>query len=95
MNIVAKFGGSSLADAKCFENVAKIVRSNPDRRCIVVSAPGKRHADDKKITDLLYAWHNLQGLGVSCENIQEVVRDRYATIVKDLGCRSISIFISE
>ena len=39
---VAKFGGSSLADAHQFEKVRKIVRSDPARRVVVVSAPGKR-----------------------------------------------------
>ena len=57
--ITCKFGGSSLADTECFYNVGAIIKSNPERRFIVPSAPGKRRPDDKKITDLLYAWHNL------------------------------------
>ena len=52
--VVAKFGGSSLADANQFRKVAKIVKENPDRKYIVPSAPGKRIDDDIKITDLLY-----------------------------------------
>ena len=36
---VAKFGGSSMADAKQFEKVRDIVRADPARRVIVVSAP--------------------------------------------------------
>ena len=53
--IVAKFGGSSLATAEQFRKVISIIRSNPDRRIIVVSAPGKRTQSkrEKKITDLL------------------------------------------
>ena len=50
---VAKFGGSSVADAGQFKKVKDIVRSDPDRRFVVVSAAGKRFADDNKITDLL------------------------------------------
>ncbi|MBR0356440.1 MAG: aspartate kinase, partial [Clostridia bacterium] len=50
----AKFGGSSLSDADQFKKVAAIVRSDADRRFIVVSAPGKRFSGDEKITDLLY-----------------------------------------
>jgi aspartate kinase len=38
--IVAKFGGSSLADADRFRHVWKIITSDPKRRYIVVSAPG-------------------------------------------------------
>ena len=51
---VLKFGGSSLADANQFAKVRQIVQSDPSRRVVVVSAPGKRSADDHKITDLLY-----------------------------------------
>ena len=51
--ITAKFGGSSLADAGQFRKVADIVKADKRRRFIVASAPGKRSADDIKITDLL------------------------------------------
>lgn len=44
---VAKFGGSSMADAKQFEKVRDIVRADPARKVIVVSAAGKRSADDQ------------------------------------------------
>ena len=39
---VVKFGGSSLADAAHFRRVADIIRSDPARRFVVPSAPGKR-----------------------------------------------------
>ena len=39
---VLKFGGSSLADAEHFKKVADIVKSDPSRRYVVASAPGKR-----------------------------------------------------
>ena len=45
---VLKFGGSSLADAKQFAKVRRIVESDPDRRVVVVSAPGKRSKEDHK-----------------------------------------------
>ena len=51
---VAKFGGSSLSDAARFKKVKAIIESDPERRVVVVSAPGKRTSDDNKITDLLY-----------------------------------------
>ena len=56
MNLtVCKFGGSSLADGNNISRVAEIVKSDPVRRYVVVSAPGKRYSDDIKVTDLLYA----------------------------------------
>lgn len=50
---VVKFGGSSVANAEQFKKVATIIESDPDRRIVVVSAPGKRFKNDNKVTDLL------------------------------------------
>ena len=50
---VAKFGGSSLADANQFCKVKKIIRENENRRYVVPSAPGKSEKYDVKVTDLL------------------------------------------
>lgn len=50
-----KFGGSSLASAEQVRKVCDIVVSDPARRLVVVSAPGKRHDGDAKVTDLLIA----------------------------------------
>lgn len=52
--ITLKFGGTSLADADNIRRAADIIRANPERRYVVVSAPGKRFAADVKITDHLY-----------------------------------------
>lgn len=54
----AKFGGTSLADAARFRQVKRIVSADPELRFVVVSAPGKRSAEDKKVTDLLYDCHD-------------------------------------
>ena len=51
---VAKFGGSSVADAIQIGKIKDIVCADQDRRYVVVSAPGKRFDDDSKVTDLLY-----------------------------------------
>ena len=77
---VAKFGGSSMADAKQFEKVRDIVRADPARRVIVVSAAGKRDADDHKLTDLLYLCHAHLQYGVSCESIFQMICERYIAI---------------
>ena len=55
--VVAKFGGTSLADAEQFKKVKEIVLADPARRYIVPSAPGKRYKDDIKVTDMLYSLH--------------------------------------
>ena len=51
--IVCKFGGTSTAGAEQFEQIAGILRANPHRRYIVLSAPGALK-DGPKVTDLLY-----------------------------------------
>jgi aspartate kinase len=50
---VCKFGGSSVANAEQIEKVRQIVAANPDRRVVVVSAPGQIHDGDDKVTDHL------------------------------------------
>lgn len=82
---VAKFGGSSMADAKQFEKVRDIVRADPARKVIVVSASGKRSADDHKLTDLLYLCHAHLQYGVSCDAIFQMICDRYIAIRDECG----------
>lgn len=77
---IAKFGGSSLADAARFLRVRDIVRADISRRVVVVSAPGKRHAGDHKITDLLYLCHAHLSYGVSCWDLWRRICDRYIDI---------------
>lgn len=82
---VVKFGGSSCADATQFAKVKSIVQSDPARRVVVVSAPGKRFKDDHKITDLLYLCAAHIKYGVSCEDIFSMIRGRYNDIAR--ACR--------
>jgi len=82
---VAKFGGSSMADAKQFEKVRDIVRADPARKVIVVSAAGKRGADDHKLTDLLYLCYAHLQYGVSCDAIFQMIADRYIAIRDECG----------
>jgi len=83
--ITCKFGGSSLADAACIRAAMDIVKANPARRFVVPSAPGKRSADDKKITDLLYAWHNMARQGLDAAEPQGIIEERFNGLAKELG----------
>lgn len=82
---VAKFGGSSLADAAQFQKVKAIITADKNRRIVVVSAPGKRFADDNKITDLLYLCHAHLVYGVNCENVLGMIEERYRNIAAALS----------
>ena len=82
---VAKFGGSSVAGAEQFKKVKKIIEADPARRLVVVSAAGKRDAEDHKLTDLLYLCHAHLTYGVSCGDIMNTIRQRFVDIRNELG----------
>lgn len=87
---VTKFGGSSLCDSAGFSRVREIVLADPARRVVVVSAAGRRHAADHKITDLLYLCHAHLQYGVSCWDLWRRIADRYREI-RDGCCLTLPI----
>lgn len=78
--ITCKFGGTSLADAANIRHAADIIRANPERRFVVVSAPGKRFPGDTKITDHLI---HFQQTGDPRDF--EPIEQRFNEIIQDLG----------
>lgn len=82
---VAKFGGTSLADASAFRRVRDIVLSDPARRYVVPSAPGKRFPEDVKITDMLYQCFKLAQRKESYLDVFDRIAERFNGIVRDLG----------
>ncbi|MBM7646212.1 aspartate kinase [Scopulibacillus daqui] len=82
---IVKFGGSSLATGEQIEKVFNIVTSDPERKIVVVSAPGKRHAQDAKVTDLLIdcAKGYLQ-FGEAKSSFEAVI-ERYDLIARELS----------
>lgn len=85
MKKVVKFGGSSLASAEQFKKVGNIIMSDPDRKYVIPSAPGKRFTKDTKVTDLLYRCYEA---AVSDEDFSETlnqIKERYNEIIQGLG----------
>ena len=84
---VCKFGGTSMADGNIILTAAKIVKADPERRYVVVSAPGKRFSDDIKVTDLLYKCSDEYETGelAAFENTFEKIRVRFFNIEKGIG----------
>ena len=79
--VVAKFGGSSLADANQILKMKNIVMADGKRRYVVPSAPGKRYSCDVKITDLLYELYrekNKDGSGTFGKIMERFVEIRDA-----------------
>ncbi|MDR0570216.1 MAG: aspartate kinase [Clostridiales Family XIII bacterium] len=77
---VAKFGGSSVADAIQIEKLKNIVEADPERRYVVVSAPGKRFDGDNKITDLLYLCKAQIDHNAPYGQVFQVIWDRFVAM---------------
>lgn len=82
---VCKFGGTSMANAEQIKKVCSIVISDPERRIVIVSAPGKRFDADTKITDMLIDCANKYLHNQDYEIVLRRITDRYAEIAHDLG----------
>ncbi|MBR6473360.1 MAG: aspartate kinase [Firmicutes bacterium] len=82
--IVLKFGGTSLADSNQIKKAADIVKSDPARRYVVASAPGKRFEDDIKVTDLLYFCYDRARLGLDFDETLGEIAGRFSEIISDL-----------
>jgi len=82
---VVKFGGSSLADAAHFKQVAGIIAQDPARRFVVPSAPGKRHKTDEKVTDMLYRCYEMVRNREPIDEYYKRIETRYNDIIKGLG----------
>ena len=85
MKKVVKFGGSSLASAEQFMKVGKIIKSDPDRRFVIPSAPGKRFPKDIKVTDMLYACYAKAEADEDFSELLEKIQDRYNEIIQGLS----------
>lgn len=79
----AKFGGSSLANSTQLKKVAEIIKADETRRFIVVSAPGKRFATDKKVTDLLVEFYQKRLKNEATDQLIVDIFKRYEEIGKD------------
>src|SRR5699024_3224611 len=77
---VARFGGSSLASFEQVNKVVQIIKADDARRFIVVSAPGKRNANDTKVTDLLLQSHQARHEKNSPEPYVQKIMARYQEI---------------
>ena len=84
---VAKFGGSSVADGIQLTKTKQIIQQDPDRRYVVVSAPGKRYETDNKITDILYLCKTHIEHNLPYDQLFQVVADRFMAVQINLGVK--------
>ncbi len=85
---VCKFGGTSMASAEQIKKVCSIITGDPNRRVVVVSAPGKRFESDIKVTDLLIECAEKYLNNGDYETVLNKITDRFAEIARDLGLKS-------
>ena len=83
--VVAKFGGTSLADASQIKKACAIITADSARKYVVASAPGKRFPEDIKITDMLYRAHAQAKAGENFSDTLQDIADRYTKIIDGLG----------
>lgn len=82
---ITKFGGSSVANAQQFRKVRNIIESDPARRFVVVSASGREHKKDNKVTDLLYLIEAHLKYSVDHLSLFHLIEERFLSIKNDLG----------
>ncbi len=89
--IVSKFGGSSVANATQIKKVCEIIKSDPRRGVVVVSAPGKDLDNAEKITDHLLnistegEHFRFERKNISVAKSKKAVVEKFSTILDDLG----------
>ena len=83
--VVAKFGGTSLADAVQFQKIKCILEKDPSRRFIVASAPGKRFPDDIKVTDMLLRCYQHAKNGEDYDQDLTDIKKRFQDIIYALN----------
>ena len=81
---VSKFGGSSVSNAEQIKKVLNIINSDEDRKITIVSAPGKRHKEDVKTTDLLIRLYEKVIDHLDYISKKEEIIQRYADIIHEL-----------
>src|SRR5450756_198290 len=81
---VCKFGGTSMANAEQIRKVCQIITSDPDRKIVVVSAPGKRYENDVKVTDMLIDCAEKYLRNKDYESVLTNIVLRFSEIARDL-----------
>jgi len=94
-NITAKFGGSSLATAKLIRQAVDIINFDKRRRYVVVSAPGKRNSQDRRITDLLYECSRRTNQYLSFDSAFSIIEKRFIDIGIELKISIVPKLLDE
>ena len=83
--IISKFGRSAMANADRIKKTAEIIKSDPRRRYVITSAPGRITPEEIQIRDLLYILHSKFETHESFQDTLTEIQSRFEKIVNDLG----------
>ena len=88
MDILAKFGGSSLSSSQQFKKVKDIILSDSNRQIIVVSAPGKDELNQAKMTDMLLLLYAHIEYNIDYSTLVNSIKKRFLEIIESLEIKS-------
>jgi aspartate kinase len=77
-----------VADATQFRKIKSILEGNPERKIVVVSAPGKRNSEESKLTDLFYSAYDLAKNKLDFAEPWKLIKERYIKITQELSLQS-------
>jgi len=83
--IACKFGGTSVATKEKIERIVEILKLNPKRKAVILSAPGKAEGIETKVTDYLIAITQKSLAGQNIEKDLAAVKQRYYDIYEPLN----------
>ena len=82
--IVSKFGESITANAEGVKKALEIIKSNPERRYVIASAPGST-SNGAGITDMLYMFYSSFFGKENYNDVLKKISDHYKQIIDGLG----------
>ncbi|MBN2188956.1 MAG: aspartate kinase [Chitinispirillaceae bacterium] len=89
--IVCKFGGTSVATSEKLQQIVKILKQECNRRCVVLSAPGKTPGCPVKVTDSLITVVNKSLMRRGCSSELKELKQRFHGIYDPLDLSSSKI----
>lgn len=83
--IVSKFGSAAFSTPEMIQKTASILMSNPDRKYVVVSAPGGVSREDVKVTDMLFIMNARYTNRENFDEMMSKVREKFNTLARGIG----------
>ncbi len=83
--IVSKFGSAAFSTPEMIKKTAEIIMSKPERKYVIVSAPGAVSREDVKVTDMLFIMNARYTNRENFDEMMNQVRDRFTGLTRAIG----------